>query len=182
MKASPAKWVAKTALFLAILIVFQAVTAPLGMTLVTGSLVNLTLIITVMLGGLSSGVTVAILSPVLASILGIGPKVLPLLPCIMIGNVVLVLIWHYLTAKLNLPQLATYILATIVAAGLKFIVLYLLIVKLLVQNILAVAPPQSTILTAMFSAPQLITALIGGIIATVLLPILRPLMNSTKLS
>lgn len=175
MKNSPAKWVVKTALFLAILIALQAATAGLGNTLITGSLVNLTLVLTVMLAGVSSGVTVAVFSPLVAFLLGVGPKLLPIIPCIMVGNVVLVLIWHWVTQKIQLSNLIANLSATILAAVLKFAVLYLLVVKLVVNVILALPAPQSVTLSTMFSLPQLITALVGGLIATLLLPILQPL-------
>ncbi|MCH4172385.1 MAG: ECF transporter S component [Lactobacillus sp.] len=171
MKETPAKWITKTAIFLAILIAFQAVTAPLQMTLITGSLVNLTLIMTVILAGLSSGITVAAISPIMAFMLGIGPKLLPLIPCIMVGNVVLVLIWYFVVMKLRLSDIVKYVIATISAAVVKFIVLYLLVVQMMIP-LLGIPAMQSKLISTMFSLPQLITALIGGVIAILLLPML----------
>ncbi|MFD0896657.1 ECF transporter S component [Loigolactobacillus binensis] len=177
MQNSSARWIAKTAVFLALLIVFQAATAALNMTLVTGSLVNFTLIMAVMLAGLSSGITVAAISPVLAFILGIGPKLLPLIPCIMIGNIVLVLVWHFVLTTKRLNVMLNTLIALVGGAGLKFLVLYLLIVKFLLGMILTVPPVQNTLIATMFTLPQLITALIGGIVAAILLPVLTPLSH-----
>ena len=59
---SKALWVTRTAVMLALLIVLQWLTKPLGQ-IVTGSCVNAVLAVTVLLTGLSSGVTVAVLSP-----------------------------------------------------------------------------------------------------------------------
>ena len=87
-------WITETAILLALLLVFQVVTKPLGQ-LVTGSLVNLVLIVAVMVAGLASGLTIAIVSPILASILGISPLWV-LVPFIALGNTVLVLIWHFI--------------------------------------------------------------------------------------
>ena len=58
-------WITETAIMLALLVTLQALTKPLGQ-LVTGSCVNAILAVTVLVAGISSGVTVAVISPVLA--------------------------------------------------------------------------------------------------------------------
>ena len=73
------RWITETAVMLALLVSLQAITKPLGQ-LVTGSCVNAVLAITVLAAGLYSGITVAVISPVLAYLLGIAPKFLPFLP------------------------------------------------------------------------------------------------------
>ena len=65
-------WITETAVMLALLIALQALTKPMGQ-LVTGSFVNAVLAVTVLVAGLSSGITVAVISPVLAYLLGIAP-------------------------------------------------------------------------------------------------------------
>ena len=67
------RWIAETAVMLALLITLQVLTKPLGQ-LATGSFVNAILALTVLLAGVSSGVTVAVISPVCAFVLGIAPK------------------------------------------------------------------------------------------------------------
>ena len=63
--------------------------------LVTGSLVNCILFVYADRVGLGSAVTVGILSAVLASVIGVGPQVLPLVPLIAVGNALLAfLYWH----------------------------------------------------------------------------------------
>ena len=89
-------WITRTAACLALLIVLQMTTAPLGNKLVTGSLVNFMLIVSVMVCGLASGVTVAVISPVMASILGVGPH-FALIPFIALGNVTLAVIWYFVS-------------------------------------------------------------------------------------
>ena len=81
---SKALWVTRTAAMMALLIVLQWLTKPLGQ-IVTGSCVNAVLAVTVLLTGISSGVAVAVLSPVFAYLLGIAPLILTV-PAIMIGN------------------------------------------------------------------------------------------------
>ena len=72
-------WIARTAVCLALLIAIQFLTKSLGQ-LVTGSCVNLVLAIAALIGGVWSGVTVAVISPFCAYLLGIGPAFLPLVP------------------------------------------------------------------------------------------------------
>ena len=55
-------WMSRTAVMLAMLIAAQALTKPLGQ-LVTGSCVNAVLAAAGLLCGISSGITVALLSP-----------------------------------------------------------------------------------------------------------------------
>ena len=58
-------WITRTALFIAVLIVFQSLSASLGQ-IVTGSLVNLVLVTAALTGGIWSGLTVAAISPFFA--------------------------------------------------------------------------------------------------------------------
>ena len=90
-------WITETAVMLALLIALQWITKPLGQ-IVTGSCVNTVLAVTVLLAGMGSGVTVALLSPVFAYLLGIAPQLVTV-PAIMVGNTVFVLLLKLLTGK-----------------------------------------------------------------------------------
>ena len=74
-------WITQTAALLALLIILQLATRSAGQ-LVTGSCVNAVLALAALIAGLSSGLTVAVLSPFLAFALGVGPKLLPIVPAI----------------------------------------------------------------------------------------------------
>ena len=87
-------WITRAAIFSARLIAIQARTAPLGNTIITGPMVNMTLIILVMTCGFASGLSVAILSPVMAKFAGVGPF-WNSLPFIAAGNIALVSVWHF---------------------------------------------------------------------------------------
>lgn len=165
-------WITRTAIFIALLVVLQAATAPLGNILVTGSIVNLLLIVSVMTSGLSSGVAVALLSPVLAKLFGIGP-LWSIIPFIILGNLTLIIMWHFIGSKTRLRQVPSYIIALIVAAVAKFGVLYLGIVKMAIPVLLNLPDQQAAVISAMFSIPQLITAAVGGAIAVTILPLLQ---------
>ena len=82
---------------LALLVALQAVTKPLGQ-LVTGSCVNAVLAVATLFVGLGGGLTVALVSPVCAFLLGIAPNFVTVLP-IMLGNAVYALLLHFISGK-----------------------------------------------------------------------------------
>ena len=170
------RWITQTAVMLALLITLQALTKSLGQ-LVTGSCVNAVLAISVLLGGVACGVTVAVISPVLAFLLGIAPQVLTV-PAIMAGNTVFVLVLYFVAGKRSI--LWRSIIGWIGAAIAKFITLYALVAGLicgvLADSLLAAGllkPPMLQALSATFSWPQLFTALIGGGVALLIVPLLK---------
>ena len=121
-------WITETAALLALLITLQVLTKPLGQ-LVTGSCVNAVLAITVLLAGMSSGITVALISPVFAFLFGIAPNFVTVLP-IMVGNVCYVVLLRLIAGKSHKP-LWRQPVALVAAATVKFAVLYLLVVQLI---------------------------------------------------
>jgi len=166
-------WITRTAILMALLIVWQAASAPLGNTLITGSIVNLLLIVSVMICGLASGLSVAALSPIMAKLLGIGP-LWSLIPFIIAGNVTLVLLWHFIGNRdMGGKRNAAYITALIVAAVSKFLVLYIGIVRIAVPLLLNLPEQQAAAISGIFSVSQLITASVGGALAFVLIPRLK---------
>jgi uncharacterized membrane protein len=170
------RWITRTAIFLALLIVLQVATVPLGNTLITGSIVNFMLVISVMTCGLASGLTIAAISPVMAKFLGVGP-LWSLIPFIAAGNIVLVLLWHILGNRSGGRRYIAYIAALLCAAVTKFLVLYIGIVKIAVPVFLGLPEQQSAVISNMFSIPQLFTALVGGAVASLLLPRLKKVVK-----
>ena len=171
------RWVTETAVMLALLVALQAITKPLGQ-LVTGSFVNAVLAVTVLVAGLSSGITVAIVSPVLAYLLGIAPQILTV-PAIMVGNTVFVALLHCIAGK-DSKNLLRQLVAWAAAAIAKFSALYLIVSRLicgvLADSLIAAGtlkPPMVKALPVTFGLPQLLTALIGGGVAFLIVPALR---------
>ena len=165
-KNSKTLWICRTALMTALLLVLQVVTKPLGQ-LVTGSCVNAVLAVAALLCGLGSGLCVAVLSPMFAFLLGIGPQFFPLTPAIAAGNSALVLLlWLICRDSFSLPRRISGWLCASVG---KFAVLYILIVKL-ICGFMPLADKQIATFSAMFSWPQLITALIGSALALIIVP------------
>ena len=173
-------WITQTAAMLALLVALQWATKPLGQ-LVTGSCVNAVLVVTVLMAGMSSGMTVALISPVMAYLLGIAPN-LATVPAIMVGNALFVTAWRLLDGR----ALWRKALAWVSAAAIKFGALYALVVwvicgiaadALLAQGILKA--PMLKALPAGFGITQLITALIGGAVAMVLVPPLKKALHKS---
>ena len=171
------RWITETAILLALLVTLQALTKPIGQ-LVTGSCVNAVLAVAVLVAGLGSGVTIALISPVLAYLLGIAPQILTV-PAIMVGNTVYVVLLHFLAGK-NGKNLVMQVVAWLVAAAAKFATLYLIVVKVvcgvMAPSLLAsgaMKEPMLKALPATFSWPQLFTALIGGAVALAIVPVIK---------
>lgn len=175
-----AHWITQTAVLLAMLVAVQGVTSGLGNQFVTGTLVNLILIVAVSLGGMSSGLTIAFVSPFFASLFGIGPKAWQIVLCVAIANAILVLIWQLIAGKKN--QFTFSIVATVVAAIAKFGFLYLSVVQFVVPVVIGAPEPQATVMSAAFSFPQLITALAGGVIAAIIIPLLKKALGNLPLA
>lgn len=178
--------ITETAVMLALLIALQAVTKPLGQ-LVTGSVVNGILALTALFVGLGGGVTVALISPVCAFLLGIAPNFVTVLP-IMLGNACYVVLLWLITGKRQKPFWRLPV-ALVAAAGVKFAVLYLLVVQVIcgvasgallgqkLGDVVVLAPPMLKLLPTMFTWPQLVTALIGGTVALLIAPVLRKALH-----
>ena len=174
--------ITETAVMLALLITLQAMTKPFGQ-LVTGSCVNAVLAVTALFVGLGGGLTVALISPVCAFALNIAPNFVTVLP-IMVGNACYVALLHWLAGD---KQVAKWrqIGAVGAAATIKFVVLYVLVVKVIcglasgallgkkIGQIVVLAPPMLKMLPTMFAWPQLITAVIGGAVALLVVAVLR---------
>ena len=158
------KTIARTAILIALLVALQYVTRPLGQ-LVTGSCVNLILAVAAMLCGVWSGVIVAVVSPFFAYLLGISPQIW-LAPAIACGNAVYVVVIALLSKKIDGVRGGAAGVAA--AAVCKFVVLYLVVVRLFIP--MGNLPAK---VAAQFSWPQLVTALIGGCLALAIVPALK---------
>ena len=167
-------WITQTAVLIALTVALQALTLQLGNQIITGSVVNLMLIIAVMTCGLATGLTVAVFTPILPTLLGFGP-VWPIVPFIAVGNMVLVAAWHFIGNREMINVYFSYISALIVGAIAKFFVLFFGVVQVAIPYILGL--PSGNVMSIMFSYPQLITASTGGVCAIILLP---PLLKGIK--
>ena len=136
--------------------------------LVTGSLVNCILFVFADRVSLGSAVTVGVFSAVLASVIGVGPQVLPLVPLIAAGNALLAVIYCLAKNRLKLTGILRILLAAAVKCGFLW-----LTVPALLSALTSVPGKQAKALSVMFSWPQGLTALIGGILALAVIPRLK---------
>jgi len=122
----------------------------------TGPIVNALLYIAVVMLGVQNAIIVGLLPSTIALSAGLLPAVLaPMIPFIIIGNVILVITFNYFYQR-------NFWSGVIMASIFKFVFLYAtsnIVVGLLLKSELA------TQVSAMMNWPQLATALGGGVIA-----------------
>jgi len=139
-------------LFLAVMVF-----APLiGNQFITGSIVNAMLLISTIVLGLPSALLLSFLPSIISLFVGTLPAVLfPMIPFIVLGNMVFVYIFNKLVEK-------NYWLGAISGSLLKFALLFVssnLIIQFFIKQTVA------SKIALMMSWPQLATALIGSAIA-----------------
>ncbi len=139
--------------------------------LVTGSLVNCVLFVFTALSGMWSGVTIGIVSAMLAQFIGIGPAVSAVSPVVAVGNALLCVVFGLIIAKAGSEGVRQWI-AMAIAAVIKCAFLWIA-VPLLLGVLTGVKEQQVQMLSIMFSWPQGCTALIGGTLAGLVIPRLR---------
>ncbi|MBE6910302.1 MAG: ECF transporter S component [Ruminococcaceae bacterium] len=163
------KTITRTAILIALLVALQYATSSLGQ-FVTGSCVNLVLAVAALLVGLWGGAAVAILSPFFAFLIGVGPKLIAIVPFVALGNLVYVVVLALLGKRF--AKLPESLLAVAAAAVCKFLTLFLVIVKLVLPA-LGLPDKQVAVMSTMFSWPQLVTAAIGGVLALLVVPAVK---------
>ena len=183
-------WITQTAIFIALLVTSQHVTAPMSQ-FVTGSIVNFILVAATILVGVTSGVVIGVVSPIFAYII-LGMPIFPvIIPFIMVGNAALVVAVHLISAKVykNLGlrdyvrlDYVKIVVAIVAGSVLKFLVLWLGVVHIALPFLIPNAlPPQVAAMSHAFSWPQLVTALIGSTVAMLSMPhLVRALKLSRK--
>jgi hypothetical protein len=138
------------------------------------------LILAVMTCGLATGLTVSAVTPVLPTLLGFGP-LWPIVPFIALGNMALVTLWHFIgNRKIGNTVYIAYVIALVAGAAAKFLILYFGVSQLAVPVLLSLPEPQATVVSGLFSYPQLITASTGGVCAIILLPLLVKAVKQRK--
>lgn len=124
--------------------------------MITGPLVNMSLILALFLIGSEAAILLALAPSVLALSSGLLPLPLaPVVPFIMISNIILIGVYHYLGRK-------KFGVSIFLAGGLKFLFLYS-VTNLLLTNLLPA--PLAVNLAAMMGSIQFVTALTGGLLA-----------------
>jgi hypothetical protein len=171
------KFITRTGILLALTVLFQSLRIlipfmPANISqYVVGSLVNLCLIVAAVMVGIKGGLIIAAVAPVIAFLQGFTPSPVLVLP-IALGNIVLVAAVSLLYVKNPVPAFAS-------GAVLKFVTLYISVVKTALPFFMPSAPEKMrAVLSVQFSWPQLVTAVIGGIIAAGVLTALKKVIRN----
>ena len=158
--------------FLTLAIIASVVPFFIHLQWLTGPLVNAILIITLFLVGIRSALVLCLVPSLMALAGGLLPAVLaPIVPFIMISNVILVLSIEFIYSSVK-DTVKSFWSGVITGALLKFLFLFFsvsIISRLLIKSELAVKVAQ------MMSWPQFFTAFTGGMIAYIVLKSLKRL-------
>jgi len=161
------QFMTRTALLLALVITVQMAGRLIpNSNFVVGPLVNACLLISTALAGVWSGIIISVISPFASLINNHAPvaaALLPFAPFVAAGNAVYVLCYYLLGKKNSVVGVG-------IGSILKFAFLYSSI-NIFLQ--LFSFPKFAKVLTFLFGWPQLITALIGGILALAVVKILK---------
>lgn len=179
------KLVTRTALLLAVTLLFQELrrimpgSGTLVSTLIIGSLVNLGLLVAAGIVGWRGSVPISVATPVVAFLQG-HLAIAALIPLVAAGNILLVLVFEWICRKSNCGRAGGWI-ALGSAAALKTLFLWAAIARIYARLILpglegyppAQAEKIGQALSLNFSWPQLVTAIVGGLIALIVIPAVR---------
>ena len=176
------RWITETAVMLALLLAFQWLGGNIAefitKQIVTGTLVNCVLAVSVLCVGYASGISISLISPIFAFMLGINTNPLAIGP-IMVGNVCFVVLLRLICGRQGKPFWKQPI-AWLTAAVTKYGVMHALAVWLMcdllgpfLTSSGVMTPQLNKQLLKAFDYPQLIAALIGGALALAIWPILR---------
>ena len=176
MQSKMTKQMVITAALLALTLVFQnlrlllPIDAAVSVYLI-GTLVNLCLILAVGLIGLWSGLTISVAAPLVA--LWQGYAKLPLVPYLIVGNIVLVVLYGLLAVpgwrKTGKLSVVSWGIAGILAAGVKFAVIA---AGVALMTSSAKGTPFAVALSAgaVQQVQQIVTAVIALVLAYLVLP------------
>jgi len=135
-----------------------AIVAPLFLKtqFLSGPLVNAVLFIVTIMLGLRYGILVSLIPSGLALAIGLLPMVIaPMIPIIILGNMLMVISCNYLKTK-------NYWLMIVFSSIVKFVFIYV-VFQIVFQNILDAN--LSNVISSMVGINQLYTALLGGALA-----------------
>lgn len=171
MKSKNVTYLVQSSMLLATAIVFQIVGSrvPGINQLLVGSVINAVLLVAAYICGTFYGTAIGVLTPLTALLIGqLKPAMAPFIPFIMIGNALFVICFGLLNTK---SQYGKYV-GIALGAVLKFSFLYWAANKLIYLFNMNFPKNISTVLAAAMGTTQLITALIGGVLALMLIQIL----------
>jgi hypothetical protein len=161
---SKTKFITRTALLLAVSIAFQIFGKFIPYNnFIVGPVVNAVLIIATASAGFWSGAAISVIAPLVSAFTNkapIAPLIIAFSPFIIIGNLIIVECFYLLRKKSRITGIA-------LGAVLKFGFLYASVS--IFTSLVEMKPQVAATLINLFSWPQLLTAVIGGVVALVVL-------------
>lgn len=182
MKGKKTVFITQTAVCLALLISAQFAARSLGQ-FVPGSAVNFILFMGLFLINLRGGLIIAVLSPFLAFLAGVGPAFIQIVPFVSAGNALLLFIASAVTkhvaagGKKNLVISAAGLIAAVAA---KALFLWAAITRFALPLITDLNEKQIAVISAAFSWPQAVTGLIGGTAFLCAAPLVKRAFSAMK--
>ncbi len=166
--------IARIAIMMALTILMQYLTGLLKIQLLTGSVVNLFLLLSAMLTGLIGGVAVGFITPFIAIPLNLNPHIIAA-PFIAFANAAFVAVFCLTIYLLKLKdqnvewkRIAVLVGAIIIAAIVKFLLMYLFAQVIFPAFFAEQLGQKLEPIKIAFGVTQLFTALMGGAVATAL--------------
>ncbi len=165
------QFLTRTSLLLAVAIAFQVFGRLMPYNnFIVGPVVNAVLLVATAAAGVWSGAAISLIAPLVSAFTNkapIAPLVIGFSPFIIIGNLIIVLSFHFLRKKSSRGFIPGSVLGVAAGSVLKFGFLYAAISVF--TSLVDMKPQQAAALTNLFSWPQLFTAVAGGVIALVIL-------------
>ena len=178
MKKFDTRALAQAAILLAICVVSQFLKNL--SVYITGPIINACLIICVLTAGLSWAILLSVVTPITSFIITGSPimSAIPLIiPCVMVGNAILVICIAILKDKPNTK--VGRLLSMIVGSVIKALFMGILISGIIIPTLLPEKMlPMKDVFRTTFSVTQLITALIGSVFAYIILIPLKKVMKN----
>lgn len=178
-----AQIIARIAIMLTSTVVVQFAVGKLGslipgaQQILTGSFVNLFLFLSALLCGLVGGISIGIVTPFIALLLGINPNIV-LVPFIAVSNAVMVsafsLVCYFLkldSREKVLENVLILVIGFVLGAVLKFMIMYFVCVRLILPLFVEAEILSGNAVTALavsWGIIQLATACIGGAVMAAL--------------
>jgi len=161
--------VTRISLLLSIALIFQFIGRFMGPhnNFIVGPVVNAVLLTATEITGILGGIIISVIAPLISAITNnapIAPVILAFSPFIAGGNIVYVLLFALIGKK---NRLAGIISGAVAKAGFLFASVKAFLCFMKVNETVAAT------LTTMFSWPQLVTAVAGGLIALAVIPAVR---------
>ncbi len=149
---------------------------------VTDILINLILIIGTLYCGILSGIILSVIAPIISFVVSGGgfiASVPAILPCIMLGNVILILSAWFISGKKN--ELNLFPLVLVGGAVLKYLVMRLLVFSWVIPTWKSsLSAIQLNSVRNMFYIAPLFTTLFGVFLACVIWPPLKLLLKKYR--